>query len=130
MRLVVLIPTEVVLDETVQKIVAEAEDGWFCLEPRHIDFVTALAPGVLNFVTEQGHEAYLAVDEGTLVKCGAKVLVSTSRAVRGDDLATLESTVAREFRVLDEAERAARSALARLEAGIVRRFFRSEEFTS
>ena len=82
MRLVVLIPTEVVLDETVQKIVAEAEDGWFCLEPRHIDFVTALVPGVLNFVTEQGHEAYLAVDEGTLVKCGAKVLVSTSRAVR------------------------------------------------
>lgn len=127
MRLVVLIPTDVVLDEAVNKIVAEAQDGWFCLEPRHVDFVTALVPGVLSFVTAQGREAYVAVDEGTLVKCGARVLVSTSRAVRGDELATLEDTVSREFRALDDAERAARSALARLEAGIVRRFFRSEE---
>lgn len=127
MQLKVLIPTDVVLDESTTKIVAEAEDGWFCLEPRHIDFVTALVPGVIYFVNEEGREAFVAVDEGTLVKCGATVLVSTGRAVRGDELATLENTVADEFRSLDDAERVARSALARLEAGVVRRFLHSEE---
>lgn len=127
MRLQVLIPTEVVIDQAVTKIIAEAEDGWFCLEPRHIDFVTALVPGVLNYVTEEGIEAFVAVDEGTLVKCGATVLVSTGRAVAGANLSTLEATVTREFKALDDAERVSRSALARLEAGIVRRFLLSEE---
>jgi len=127
MRLKVLIPTDIVIDATVTKIVAEAENGWFCLEPRHIDFVTALVPGVLYFVDESGREFFTAVDEGTLVKCGATVRVSTGRAVCGDDLESLESTVASEFRALDDAERVARSALARLEAGVVRRFLRSEE---
>ena len=127
MRLKVLIPTEVILDRPVTKVVAEAENGWFCLEPRHVDFVTALTPGVLYFVGEEGREAYVAVDEGTLVKCGTTVLVSTGRAVCGDDLATLERTVSDEFRSLDDAERVARSALARLEAGVVRRFLGSED---
>ena len=127
MRLEVLIPTEVVLDASVSKVVAEAEDGWFCLEPRHIDFVTALVAGVLNYVTEEGIEGFVAVDEGTLVKCANRVMVSTGRAVAGSDLATLEATVVREFKALDEAERVSRSALARLEAGIVRRFLLTEE---
>jgi len=127
MRLKVLIPTDVVFDKPVTRIVAEAENGWFCLEPRHVDFVTALKPGVLFFFDEEDREAYVAVDEGTLVKCGAAVLVSTGRAVCGNDLAALEKTVSDEFRSVDDAERVARSALARLEAGVVRGFLRSEE---
>ena len=127
MRLEVLTPTEVVIDAGVSKVVAEAENGWFCLEPRHIDFVTALVAGVLNYVTEDGIEAFVAVDEGTLVKCGKRVMVSTGRAVAGTDLSTLEAMIVAEFKALDEAERVSRSALARLEAGIVRRFLLSEE---
>ncbi len=121
MRLRVLLPTEVVVDEKVTKIVAEAENGSFCLLPRHIDFVSALAPGLLSFVSE-GKERHLAVDEGILVKIGDTVHVSTQRAVYGPDLGGLQEAVKQQFRILDDRERAARSAVAKLEAGFVRRF--------
>ena len=43
MHLTVLLPTEILLDAVdVSKIVAEAQDGFFCLLPRHVDFVAAL----------------------------------------------------------------------------------------
>lgn len=127
MRLKILLPTGVLVDEKVTKIIAEAENGFFCLKPRHVDFVAALVPGLLYFFPNEDNEAFIAIDEGTLVKCGAEVLVSTRSAVRGDDLAGLKETVAEQFEQLDETERAARSALARLEAGILRRFVQIEE---
>jgi hypothetical protein len=46
MRLKVLLPTRILVDEFVTKVIAEAEDG---------------------------EERYLAVDEGALVKCGTEV---------------------------------------------------------
>ena len=54
MRLRVLLPTEVLLEEEVTKVVAEAENGSFGLLPRHIDFVAALAPGILSFESTEG----------------------------------------------------------------------------
>ena len=122
MQLKVLLPTEVLIDQAVSKVIAEAKNGSFCLLPRHIDFVAALVPGLLAFQTPLGAEVFLAVDEGTLVKCGPEVLVSTRKAVRGADLSHLRETVDREFKQLDEGERIGRSALARLEASLVRRF--------
>ena len=123
MRLKVSTPTQTVVDQTVTRIVAEAENGSFCLLPRHVDFVAALVPGVLTFSPAEGDGSrrFLAVDAGVLVKCGSDVLVSSRRAIAGD-LSTLESTVAEEFRRLDARERAARTAVARLEAGALRRF--------
>ncbi|MDP3876974.1 MAG: F0F1 ATP synthase subunit epsilon [Methylobacter sp.] len=122
MRLKLLLPSQVLLDEPVQKIITKAANGSFCLEPRHVDFVAALVPGVLSYIAETGQEVFIAIDEGTLVKCGGNVLISTYNAVRGDDLETLRDTVEQRFVQLDEAERSARSALARLEAGVLRRF--------
>ena len=126
MRLKVLLPSRVLVDEEVAKVAAEAENGWFCLLPRHADFVAALVPGVLVFTTPDRAEGLVALDHGMLVKCGADVLVSAWRGARGDDLATLRQVVEREFLELDDRERAARSALARLEAGVVRRFVELE----
>jgi F-type H+-transporting ATPase subunit epsilon len=126
MRLTVLLPSRVLVDEEVAKVVAEAENGWFCLLPRHADFVAALVPGVLAFTTADGAEGLAAVDHGMLVKCGVEVLVSTWRGARGQDLESLRAVVEREFLALDDRERAARGALARLEAGVVRRFVEME----
>lgn len=121
MRLLVQTPTTVVVDEEAAQVVAEAENGHFALLPRHVDFVAALVPGVLAFAPAGGEAVrYLAVDEGILVKCGDQVRVSVRRAAAGE-LATLESTVAEEFRRYDEHERIARAAVARLEAGALRR---------
>jgi F-type H+-transporting ATPase subunit epsilon len=127
MQLKLLLPTEVLISEPVTKIIAEAVNGSFCLLPRHIDFVSSLVPGILSFTTADGEEIFVAVDEGTLVKCGEQVLVSTLNAVRGVDLAQLRLTVEERFMELDEHERVARTALARLEAGTIRRFIELEE---
>ena len=123
----VLLPTEVVVDEPVTKIVAEAANGSFCLKPRHTDFLTALVPGLLSFTTLDDVENFLAVDEGILVKHGDEVLVSSRHAVRGQRLEELEALVRDRFEVLDDRERTARSAVARLESDFVRRFLLLEE---
>ncbi|WP_066379538.1 MULTISPECIES: F0F1 ATP synthase subunit epsilon [unclassified Anabaena] len=122
MNLKILLPTEVLLETEVQQIVAEAENGCFAMLPHHIDFVTALVPGVLSFKSAQGEEIFLAVDAGILVKCGAEVLVSTRNAVQGADLETLHQTVEAQFKNLDEREKQARAATAKLEAGFIRGF--------
>ena len=122
MKLKVLIPTEVLIEREVIKIVAEAENGHFCLLPNHIDFVAALVPGILSFTTETGSEIFVAVDEGILVKCGSETLVSTRNAIEGNDLETLKQTVTEQFQVLDEKEKLTRSALAQFEANMMRHF--------
>jgi F-type H+-transporting ATPase subunit epsilon len=122
MRLKVLLPSEVLIDEKVTKVIAEAENGSFCLLPRHVDFVAALVPGLLSFVSSQGAEEFAAVDEGILVKCGPEVVVSTRNAVRAPDLGMLERTVEERFRHLDDLEKTARSAFAKLETNFIRKF--------
>ena len=122
MKLKVLLPTKILLEEEVSKITAEAANGSFCLLPRHIDFVTALVPGILIFVSVRGEEKFLAVDEGILVKSSAEVLVSTRHAVQSSDLGLLQETVEKQFRILNEREKVTRSALAKLEVNIVRQF--------
>ncbi|MEK6238670.1 MAG: F0F1 ATP synthase subunit epsilon [Planctomycetales bacterium] len=122
MNLKILLPHEIFLTEPATKIIAEAVNGSFCLLPRHVDFVAALAPGLLMYVNAAGEEIFLAVDQGTLVKRGDEVLVSTRDAVRGPDLGSLKEIVLERFEAIDEGERAARAAAARLEAGMVRRF--------
>jgi len=97
MRLKVVVPTEVLIDTEVIKVIAEAENGAFCLLPQHTDFVTILVPGLFSFITPTGDEVCLAVDGGTLVKWGTEILVSTRQAVRGSDDAHLRQIVAEQF---------------------------------
>ena len=127
MKLKILLPTKVLLEEEVTKVSAEAENGSFTLLPRHIDFVTALVPGLLSFVTRDGREVFLAVDSGILVKCGPEVLVSVRRSVQGTVLGKLKDTVLQEFRTIDEREEHTRSVMARLEADFIRRFIKLED---
>ena len=127
MRLKVLLPSQILVDEEALKVSAEAQNGSFTMLPRHIDFVTALVPGLLSFVAKDGEEHFLAVREGILVKCGAEVLVSTPDAVIGPDLGELRRTVEEHFREFDEYEKVARAAVARLEADLVRRFMELEQ---
>jgi F-type H+-transporting ATPase subunit epsilon len=127
MDLKVLTPTQIMVDTAAAKVIAEAENGSFCLLPHHIDFVAALEPGILAYTTADGEEHFLAGDAGLLVKRGAEVLVSLRDAVPGPDLSRLRATVAARYYQLDERERHARSALAQLEADFVRRFLQLKE---
>jgi F-type H+-transporting ATPase subunit epsilon len=122
MHLVISLPTRRLVDEEVSKVTAEARNGSFTLLPRHIDFVATLVPGILSFIDGSAREVFVAVDGGVLVKTGADVRLSSANAVRDTDLDRLQSHVEQQYLQLDESERRARTALARLEAGTVRRF--------
>ena len=114
----------IILDISVTKVIAEDFNGYFELLPRHIDFITGLVSGILTYEQEDGNTRYAALNEGVLVKAGPAVFVSTSRAVLGNDLPELEGLLQREFLVEDERERKVRTAAARLEADLARRFMR------
>ena len=122
MNLKVMLPHDILWDRPVRKILAEAENGAFCLLPRHIDCVAALVPGLLTARTPDEEEIFLAVDGGVLVKCGQDVLISTQHAAAGSSLETLQNAVDDQFKLTDERERQTRSALAQFEAIAIRRF--------
>ncbi len=122
MNFKILLPYEVFVHRDVDKVKAEAINGSFCLLPRHIDFVAALVPGLLSVQKSGSPEEYYATDEGVIVKKGDEVLVSTRNAVISPDLGRLEGLVEEQFKTIDDREKKARTAAARLEADIVRRF--------
>jgi F-type H+-transporting ATPase subunit epsilon len=127
MRLRVTLPTSVLFDGEVKKINTEATNGAFTILPRHIDFTTALVPGLLSLTTPEGREIFLAIDEGILVKRGSDVMISTRNALRGSELGKMREAVEEHFRRMDEREKRARSALVRMEADFIRRFVEIRE---
>ena len=106
----------------MKRIVAQTLKGSFGLLPHRLDCAAALAPGILTYETEADGEAYLAVDQGVLVKVGRDVLVSVRNAIGGTDLDQLHEAVKREFLSVDEQEKSVRVALAKMESGFIHRF--------
>jgi F-type H+-transporting ATPase subunit epsilon len=122
MHLKVLLPSRIFLDlERVSRIVAETRGGSFGLLPHRLDCIAALVPGILAY-TLGDHTAYLAVDQGVLVKSGADVMVSVRQAIQGTTLSELHETVKREYLSLDRQERDVRAAVARMESALLGRF--------
>ena len=126
MRLEIFTPTALVVDVAATKVVAEGAEGFFALLPRHIDLAASLPPGLFVYVTAEGEERFLGIDEGVLIKRGAEVRVSVLGAFESADLTSLRTQVVSRFQSLDEHERAARTALVRLEAGAIRRVLEIE----
>ncbi|OIP74710.1 MAG: F0F1 ATP synthase subunit epsilon [Oscillatoriales cyanobacterium CG2_30_44_21] len=127
MHLKVVLPTKILIELDVLKVNAEAENGMFCLLPRHLDFVATLVPSLLSVVTSEDEEKFLAIDQGILVKHGDQVTVATHHAVQGVDLGMLNQTVEQQFRLINEREKIARSVLAKLEVSTIRGFIKLGE---
>ena len=122
MNLRILLPFGVFASKTgVSRIVAETGQGSFVLLPHRLDCVAALVPGILVFETLEEGEAYVAVDEGILIKTGVAVRVSVRNAMAGNDLGTLREAVKDEFLNLDAQERNVRQIMAKMESGFIRR---------
>jgi F-type H+-transporting ATPase subunit epsilon len=122
MNLKILLPFGIFAEKAgVSRIVAETREGSYGLLPHRLDCVAALTPGILTYQTESEGEVFVAVDDGVLVKTGPDVLVSVRRAIGGADLSQLRASVEREFLTLDAHEQSVRSAMAKLEAGFLRR---------
>ena len=121
-QLKILLPSRVFGEiSDVTRIVAETRSGSLGILPHRLDCVAALAPGILTYATETGNDVYVAVDEGVLVKTGEAVLVSVRHAIGGADLGQLREAVEREFLTLDDREKNVRTAVAKLESGLIRR---------
>ncbi|OEC36022.1 F0F1 ATP synthase subunit epsilon [Pseudomonas sp. 21C1] len=131
MTLKVLLPFALFAHETqVSRLVVETAQGAFGLLPQRLDCAAALVPGILSFQVEGQEEVFLALDEGVLLKTGRDVVVSVRHALRGTDLAHLRDAVEQEFLTLDTQEEAVRVAMARLEAGFMRRFVSLREHSA
>ena len=123
MHLKILLPFQVFADkEDVTSMVVETRRGSFGLLPRRLDCVAALSPGILTYSSANGEEAFVAVDEGVLVKTGDEVLVSVRHAIGGNDLGQLREAVEKEFLNLDEREKSVRWVMSKLESGFIQRF--------
>jgi F-type H+-transporting ATPase subunit epsilon len=119
MTLEILLPQRVYATIAgVQRIVAAHHEGAFGLLPHRLDCVAALSPGILAYATENG-EAWLAIDQGTLVKQGLRVRVAARAVQAGADLAQLRAMVATRFVAIDDNERAVRLAMRKLESAFV-----------
>ncbi|MCJ7712481.1 MAG: F0F1 ATP synthase subunit epsilon [Chloroflexi bacterium] len=129
MRLRVLLPWRVEVEEPVSRVRAEALNGSFTLLPRHVDIATALRPGLLSYVSADGQEIFLAVDGGTLVKVGDEVLVATPSAIRGPGLAELRHQIDDRSNHVEEREQRARTALERIGSDVVQRIVELGELT-
>ena len=122
MKLKVLLPYGVFLEQNdVSRIVAETSDGSLGLLPHRLDCAAALVPGILTYAPPEGELAYIAADEGVLVKAGDDVMVSVRRAIGGKSLAELQDAVKREFLTVDEQQRNMRAAMDKLESGLMSR---------
>lgn len=128
MNLKVLLPGKILVDEPVESVTVEAPDGSLTLLPRHIDFVSALVPGILFFRAEArdaetiGSDCFVALDDGIVVKKGSELLVVTRDAVRSNELQNLRQLVVDRFYQRDQHERRLRTVLAHLESSFMNRF--------
>ena len=114
-------PTEIIVTAEVRKVVAEGVRGSFCVLPKHQDLVAPLVPGLLYFESTEGHERFMATDEGLLVKTGAEVWITAWKVVLAGDLGSVREEVRRYLEERSQRELQARLALARLEAEFVHR---------
>jgi len=122
MDLKILLPSHVFAEKAgLSRIVFETGDGSYGLLPHRLDCVAVLCPGILVYENEIEGETYVAIDAGILVKTGAAVLVSVRNAIAGQDLAQLRDSVEREFLQLNQQEQSMRSALMKMESGLIRR---------
>ena len=110
------------MPENVSKVKGEGMAGEFCLKPNHIDYVTALIPGIFSYVTPSGREYFIAMDQGILIKKGREVKIASLNAVSGE-LGVLSQEVKKMLDENNERERQNRSAVAKLEAGFLKQFF-------
>ena len=126
MRLKVMAPAKIIADMHADKVVAKSPDGYFCLLPHHVDFVSELIPGVLSLEDREGHQESFAIDEGILVKCGDEVLVATRNAY-GETPGQKIDPAEAESRIAPDGEEArCREIVAGLESEFVNRFLKED----
>lgn len=121
MRLRIITPLSVVVDEEATSVRAEDASGSFGLLPGHAALLTSLAIAVVEWTPPDGPRRYCAVRGGMLSVAGQEVAVATREAIVGDDIATLEATVLARFRDDSDRDRSERFDSNQLQLTAIRR---------
>jgi len=116
----VITPTEIVLSCPIQKITIEGIEGFRTLLPKHMDFITALKPGIMTYMTQDSQIQYLACNQGLCVKCGDTVSISTPWAIISDNLSHLKIRIKQAFQEMEQERKEVGVSLARLEIGLTK----------
>ena len=121
MRLRIVTPLSVVVDEAIDGLRAEDATGSFGVLPGHAPFLTALAISIVGWQMADV-ERFCAVRGGVLtVTGGDTVAIATREAVTGDDLDTLDAEVLARFRADADAERVDHAGAVQLQMNVIRR---------
>jgi F-type H+-transporting ATPase subunit epsilon len=93
-RLLVVTPDDVVIDQEVVSIRFQQPDGWQGILPHHAPYITQLVNGVMMYrLPEEEQPRYLALYGGTLEVQADKVVVLTSAAEHGDNLRVVAESI-------------------------------------
>jgi F-type H+-transporting ATPase subunit epsilon len=120
MDLKILLPYKVFMKSTdVTRVVVDTNAGSYGFLPQRLDCIAALVPGILSYETNSGEVHYVAINDGILIKTEDRIQVSVRNAIGGADLGKLQESIEKEFKNLDENERLARKAVAKLETEFI-----------
>jgi len=92
MLLKVFSPYEIVFEKEIEKVNFEGVDGFFTFLPKHIDFVSVLAPSIVTYFEKNNKKSYLACDSGFVLKEGGNVLLSVHNVIEGNNVSNDENS--------------------------------------
>ena len=93
-RLLVVTPDDVVIDQQVVSVRFQQADGWQGILAHHVPYITQLVNGVMMYrLPEEDKHRYLALYGGTLEVQKNMIVVLTSAAEHGDSLQTLARSI-------------------------------------
>ncbi|HNW34860.1 MAG TPA: hypothetical protein PKM25_08010 [Candidatus Ozemobacteraceae bacterium] len=119
-------PTRLVIaTEGIRALKCETDTGRRTIEPRRLDGVVALIPGILTLRDASGKFIELAIDEGLLLKAGSAVTVSVRHAIRAEGKEPLQQALHTELMRIRSMETDLRSALTDLETRFMKEFSRA-----
>ena len=120
MRLRIITPLSVVLDEDIDGLRAEDASGSFGILAGHAPFLTALTTSIVSW--RNGESEHFCALRGGVMTVGdtSDIDITTREAVTGDDLATLDSEVLARFQSDEDIERSEHVEAMRLQFNAIR----------
>ncbi|WP_339859584.1 F0F1 ATP synthase subunit epsilon [Thalassospira alkalitolerans] len=120
MRLEIITPLSIIVDEEIESLRAEDDSGSFGILPGHAPFLTALSISIVSWRVAD-KDRFCAVRKGVMTVSGkTNVAIATREAVTGDDLSTLDEEVLLRFQSEADEERVEHVEAMRLQMHAIR----------
>lgn len=126
MTVLVFVPSRTHSFTQLEAAEVETPDRRMTLLEHHVDCAATLTTGLVRLRREDGKEHFAGVEGGTCVKIGPRVMISTPRAVIGEELGSISERFREQVVAQRKQRKQAQKALARLEVEMARSIFRGD----